>query len=657
MISPLDNPRIRRRQSPLLQVAYGHLARFAGADIRLIGTMATLGLSLLPLSALLVALPLVAPNEAVLSDSVRPAKTRGARLLRRLGGLGAGLFVLLALFAFAVEFVTQMPLPEKGQLGVLAQKLLRSSAVDLLDNGSPPTTGIEPGIDPPTPKEMLDKQTRLQKTIHSGLDDPVRLRKANDELAVVEQQIAEAAPGSYKMRIMLDPTLAPWLGVPVWTLLPRALVQHWPFVFLTMYATDLVLLLLIGRVPLAYNLRNLIVRWRIAGLTALAFTVVVALLVALLAFVNGMYRLNEGTGIPGNVFVLSDGATDELFSNLGFGDIDNAVYVNVNLDSSGNTIPQVQVARAFKEPDGTLTPIPFGQKAQTERREVFLASREIFFVVSQSILMKPGDKPRRRLLNLRAIEDPHIAASVHNIALYPGGSWFGDSGVREMPGGETDGDGKPKNRVCVECVIGEGTAATLGPDAGKARLEAGDTFSMGDFDWVVSGVMRAEGTTFGSEIWVKRFDRVTKPFGKSGELHHAGRPHRSGYSGSVARPRLSLAEPLSRGPFQGLSRAGILRRTDQDQRSVPGLDRLRGRGHGRGRRLRRDEYHVRLHRRADQGSGRAAHPRLQALAALDFVHARIARHRHPRRAAGLCDRLSCERDGSEEPAFGRNGRR
>ena len=71
-------------------------------------------------------------------------------------------------------------------------------------------------------------------------------------------------------------------------MLPTALIQHWPFVFLTLYAVDLMLLLLIGKVPLTYNIRNLIVRWRIAGLTALAFTVVVGLLVALLAFVNGM---------------------------------------------------------------------------------------------------------------------------------------------------------------------------------------------------------------------------------------------------------------------------------------------------------------------------------------------------------------------------------
>ena len=69
-----------------------------------------------------------------------------------------------------------------------------------------------------------------------------------------------------------------------------------------------------------YNLRNLSCAGRRSLLTALAFTLVVGLLTVMLAFVNGMYRLTEGSGQPGNVMVLSDGATDELFSNLGFDD-------------------------------------------------------------------------------------------------------------------------------------------------------------------------------------------------------------------------------------------------------------------------------------------------------------------------------------------------
>src|SRR5262245_25969544 len=82
----------------------------------------------------------------------------------------------------------------------------------------------------------------------------------------------------------------------------------------------MVSLAFIGKVPLSYNVRNLVVRWKTTLMTALAFTLVVALMTAMLAFVNGMYRLTAQSGQPGNVIVLAEGATDESFSNLNFTD-------------------------------------------------------------------------------------------------------------------------------------------------------------------------------------------------------------------------------------------------------------------------------------------------------------------------------------------------
>src|ERR1700722_17285192 len=79
----------------------------------------------------------------------------------------------------------------------------------------------------------------------------------------------------------------------------------------------LVLGLLIGvKIPLRYLVRNLTVRWRTTVMTALAFVLVISLLTVMMAFVNGMYRLTQASGQPGNVMVLADGATDETFSNL-----------------------------------------------------------------------------------------------------------------------------------------------------------------------------------------------------------------------------------------------------------------------------------------------------------------------------------------------------
>src|ERR1044071_7627674 len=60
----------------------------------------------------------------------------------------------------------------------------------------------------------------------------------------------------------------------------------------------------LGKVPVRYNVRNLQVRWRTTLVTALAFTLVIALLTVMLAFVNGMYKLTQGSGHPEHVIVL-----------------------------------------------------------------------------------------------------------------------------------------------------------------------------------------------------------------------------------------------------------------------------------------------------------------------------------------------------------------
>ena len=297
---------------------------------------------------------------------------------------------------------------------------------------------------------------------------------------------------------MLDPEESQWLAKPIWTFLPPTLVQHWPFVFLLVYGTDLLLLLLIGRVPLAYNIRYLWVRRRDTALTALAFTVVVALVVVLLAFVNGMYKLNESTGIPGNVLVLADGATDEIFSNLGYsGGITNLEKEEVALDEKGRPVKTpFAVARGVIGPDGKLVELP----AETPREKeppgtVRLASFETYLVMNQPVPVAEGEKPRRRFLQVRALKSPAVAAAVHSMELQPGGKWFAENGIHQESGGKQ-----------IPCVIGSAAAGTLGDDLGKPQLQPGDTFSLGDKEWIVLGVMKSEGTTFGSEVWCSAFN-------------------------------------------------------------------------------------------------------------------------------------------------------
>lgn len=230
-----------------------------------------------------------------------------------------------------------------------------------------------------------------------------------------------------------------------------------------------------GKIPLSYNVRNLVVRWRTTLLTALAFTLVISLQTVMLGFVAGMNKLTEESGQPGNVIVLSDGALDELVSNLGYG-------TSADIDRHPGVL-------------------------RDERGEP-LASREVYLVVNQPLPTEPGQQQKRRFTQVRGIEDPRVAAQVHGLSLFPGGQWFSDAGVQTR--GDVSGTGDDQ---AVQAVLGEGVAGQLGQDVGKERLEVGDLFDLGPRKWVVVGVMKSSGSTFGSEIWAKR-SLVGPMFGK-----------------------------------------------------------------------------------------------------------------------------------------------
>ncbi|HTU17437.1 MAG TPA: ABC transporter permease, partial [Gemmataceae bacterium] len=69
-------------------------------------------------------------------------------------------------------------------------------------------------------------------------------------------------------------------------------------------------------VPLSYNYRNLRVRWKTTLMTASGFTLVVAALVVMLAFINGIESACATTGEPENVILLSKGNNDEVLSQM-----------------------------------------------------------------------------------------------------------------------------------------------------------------------------------------------------------------------------------------------------------------------------------------------------------------------------------------------------
>jgi ABC-type lipoprotein release transport system permease subunit len=484
---------------------------FARGFVRFIGTLFTIGFSVLPLAAMLVALPAVSPNEAVLTDSIRPARSWFRRTARRVFAVLAGLVVLVALFAFSIEVISRLPLPEGGQLGTLAKKVLGFACSDFMPD-DPAPADFPKDKQWLTPDELLEKQQGLQDAVARPNADPLQRSDNEKELTLVNRELEERTPRSLKLVVMRNPKLSPILAKPLWTLLPPTLVQHWPFVLLLVYISDLGLLMLIGKVPLAYNLRYLWVRRRDTLLTAVVFTVVVALVVVLLAFVNGMYKLNESTGIPGNVLVLSEGSTDELFSNLSYNDVNNVERIVVTEDEKNRPLPKpTGVQQVTPGPDGKpligadghVVPLAADVPQAIKEKAPYLASYETYLVMNQPVPTQPGEPQRRRFLQVRAMKDVHLAAAVHNIDIYPGGKWFNDQSVEQRDG-----------KTYLACTIGEGVASTLGPDVGKARLEVGDTFELGDDKWWITGIMKTQGTTYGSEVWTGVNNTVVTGTGK-----------------------------------------------------------------------------------------------------------------------------------------------
>ncbi len=284
------------------------------------------------------------------------------------------------------------------------------------------------------------------------------------------------------------------------------------WVWLVLALTPFVALLVIGKVPLRYNLRNLTVRWRTTVMTAMSFTIVIGLLVMMYAFVNGMAALTEGSGRPGNVLVLADGATDELFSSLTYSDATN-----------------IEREQAKTDADGRPLPAPLGV-ARVDRggKPIALCSLETYAIVNQPMPVTPGQPPRRRFVQVRGVVDPDVSGRVHGLSLLPGGAWFSSAGVQGIVGKEVGGlPFLPVGPVSlfpgatvpffplalpridyqanyIQAVMGESAARELGRDAKKPMLEVGDVFELGDRQWLLVGLMKSAGSTFDSEIWAKQ---------------------------------------------------------------------------------------------------------------------------------------------------------
>jgi putative ABC transport system permease protein len=110
--------------------------------------------------------------------------------------------------------------------------------------------------------------------------------------------------------------------------------------------------------PFSYNVRNLIVRWRVTTMAVGAIALVVAVLVVLFAMANGFRIALQATGATDNAVLTQRGSNGELTSGVSF---DNARAVMVDdrvaRDEIGNPIasPEIFVVASLPRLDGKVT--------------------------------------------------------------------------------------------------------------------------------------------------------------------------------------------------------------------------------------------------------------------------------------------------------------
>lgn len=109
--------------------------------------------------------------------------------------------------------------------------------------------------------------------------------------------------------------------------------------------------------PLAYNIRNVTVRWKVTLLALVGISLVVAVLIALTAMANGFREALRATGSPDNAIVTQRGSASELSSGFSR---DNAstILVDSRVARDGDGRPlaspeMVVVASLPRRGDGT----------------------------------------------------------------------------------------------------------------------------------------------------------------------------------------------------------------------------------------------------------------------------------------------------------------
>ncbi len=160
-------------------------------------------------------------------------------------------------------------------------------------------------------------------------------------------------------------------------------------------------------IPIAYNFRNLAVRKTTTIMTALGIALTVAVLLAILALVNGLRTVLGSTGDPLEVLVLRKGSDTELVSNFsrqGFQDI--KFKPGIARSPSGEPLASLEMVTVINlvsvdAPDGINVTVrglsPTGIEMRKKRKNLKLQAGRWFetgrreVVVGQSIIKRFPD--------------------------------------------------------------------------------------------------------------------------------------------------------------------------------------------------------------------------------------------------------------------------
>jgi putative ABC transport system permease protein len=217
-------------------------------------------------------------------------------------------------------------------------------------------------------------------------------------------------------------------------------------------------------IPLAYNLRNLVVRKTTTIMTALGIALTVAVLLAIMGLVSGLRATLSASGDPLNVLVLRKGSDSELVSNF--------------------TRAQFQ-------------DLKFKRGIATGRDGQPLASLEVVTVVNLANVDNPGGTN----LSVRGLTQ--VGIEMRKDLHIEGGRWF-QQGRRELVVGKSAAGRFPDAQIGKKIQLGRGDWEIVGVMAAGNSAQGSEIW--GDLNQIASDLQRVEVL---SSALVRATDEVT----------------------------------------------------------------------------------------------------------------------------------------------------